>query len=113
MRVIIKLNFLLLCLAGLLLAQSASSSAKDSKDKYVTRKRGELVFEKGIIIEGRVEKPQVIIVIAKEKIKLEPITFRNSFLNHVVRPLRINTFELFTGKALKEEDIQRKSRRNQ
>jgi len=93
--------------------RSSDSKSDKSEDEYVIRRPGEITFMTGIVIEGRVEKPQVMLVLTKEKIKLEPISFRNTFLKNITNPLRYNTFELFTEKKEKKKAIKRKIRRNQ
>ena len=114
-----KTLFIIILLAAHILwaqaaaGKKASGKAKKSDDeRFVIKRPGEITFTTGIVIEGRIEKPQVIIVLSKEEIKVKPVSFSNSFLAHVVRPLRQNTFELFTEEEEKE-DIKRKTRRNQ
>jgi pyruvate/2-oxoglutarate dehydrogenase complex dihydrolipoamide acyltransferase (E2) component len=94
-------------------ASAETPAAPGSAEEYVIRRPGEITFEQGIIIEGRVEKPQLMLVLTKEKIKLEPVTFEKSFLTHITLPMRYNTFELFTEKKRKEKAVDRKTRRNQ
>lgn len=76
----------------------ANAAAQAGQDEFVIKKPGEITFTTGIVIEGRVEKPQVMLVLSKEKIRIADEAFKNSFLSRITRPLQYNTFE-FMGKA--------------
>ncbi|OGS37574.1 MAG: hypothetical protein A2293_00195 [Elusimicrobia bacterium RIFOXYB2_FULL_49_7] len=65
-----------------------------SNENYVIRKPGEITFTTGIVIEGRVEKPQVMLILTKERIRLDPVLFRRSFLKDITRSLQYKNFDL-------------------
>jgi hypothetical protein len=74
----------------------SSPPAQTGNDEFVQRKPGEITFTTGIVIEGRVEKPQVMLVLTKERIKLSPVVFSHSFLGDLTAPAKCQTFEIFT-----------------
>lgn len=69
--------------------EKAPASLKD----HIFRKPGEITFTVGAIIEGKIEKPQVIIVFPKEKPKSDSIVFDNSFKAEMLKPLNIEAFK--------------------
>jgi len=90
------------------------TSGAEKEDEFVIKKPGEITFTSGIVIEGRVEKPQVMLVLTKEKIKVEPVIFQQSFVKNITDPLRYNTFEISNGAEEETgEGAERKTRRNQ
>jgi len=68
---------------------AAAPAAQAQDQSFVVKRPGEITFTSGIVIEGRVEKPQVMLVFTKEKIKLEPVVFRQSPLSQITAPLRM------------------------
>jgi hypothetical protein len=83
----------------------AAAGDPADRDDFVIRKPGEITFTTGIVIEGRVEKPQVMLILTKERIKLQPVTFERSFVNRVTEPVYYNTFEVTRDKGTAEELI--------
>lgn len=79
----------------------ADAAAGANQEDFIIKKPGELTFTTGVVIEGRVEKPQVMLVLSKEALRLEPVTFEKSFLDNITRPLQYNVFE-FLGEEKKE-----------
>ncbi|MFH0921238.1 MAG: hypothetical protein V1913_12860 [Fibrobacterota bacterium] len=71
----------------------AGSAPAPQEESFVIKKPGEITFTSGIVIEGRVEKPQVMLVFIKERIKLEPVVFRQSPIGKITEPLRITPLE--------------------
>ena len=94
--------------------EQAGPAAQKDED-FIIKKPGEISFTSGIVIEGRVEKPQVLLVLTKERIKVDPVVFQQSFLKNITDPLRYNTFEISKGSGGDEMggSENRKSRRNQ
>jgi hypothetical protein len=75
---------LLLLFAALLLGQT---TPKSEDDDFVIKKPGEITFTSGIIIEGRVEKPQVLLIMTKEKTKLPPLKLNSSMIRFIEEPV--------------------------
>jgi hypothetical protein len=122
MNYLLRLFFLFLAFLTLRLDAQFSVPAKVQKgpvqamkdEEFVIKRPGEITFTSGIIIEGRIEKPHVMLVLTKERIKLEPLVFQQSFLKNITSPLRFNTFEISNYRdANPEGDEERKTRRNQ
>ena len=78
-------------------AKSRSAGPASADEEFIIKKPGEITFTSGIVIEGRVEKPQVMLVLTKERIKVEPVLFQQSFLKNITDPLRYNTFQISKG----------------
>lgn len=80
------------CLAGILFIFQFSLAAETSPSKkdieYYFQKPGEIVFTQGTVIKGKVERPQVVIIIQKEKIKQVESTFEKSFKSEILKPLQ-------------------------
>lgn len=70
-----------------------TTTGKDKSKDFVVRKPGEIFFYTGAVIEGHIEKPQVMIVFPKEKAKLDSIIFDNSFEKEMLRPLPIKDYK--------------------
>jgi len=64
------------------------------KAEYYFQKPGELVFIKGTVIKGKVERPQVMIIIQKEKIKKTEKKLKRSFRKEILKPLNDDAFQL-------------------
>ena len=81
---------------------SSSNKRKDlptsSERDNILRRPGEITFTVGAIIEGKVEKPQVIIIFPKERSKTDSIYFDHSFRNEMLKPLKINAYKAVSGK---------------
>ena len=90
-----RLAHIALCLSVLLLARSPASAQDDD---FVIKKPGEITFTTGIVIEGRIEKPQVMLVLTKERVKIEPLDYEGSFIKSITEPLRLNTFQTYDAK---------------
>jgi len=90
-----------------------SSSANAAEDEFIIKKPGEITFTTGIVIEGRVEKPQVMLVLTKERVKMEELNFEQSFVRNITEPLRYNTFEAYNAKdeRTKSDEGQNRIRR--
>lgn len=103
MKTILLLVLVLIFLAQ---AQSADGGANDGRneDDYVVKKPGEITFTTGIVIEGRVEKPQVILILTKEKVKMEPLHFDHSFVKNITEPVRYNTFDIIQTEDKQKAD---------
>jgi len=78
----------------------AVTNTNTGQDEFVIKKAGEITFTTGVVIEGRVEKPQVMLILSKEALRLEPETFEKSFINKITRPMQYNAFE-FMGEEKK------------
>jgi hypothetical protein len=69
-------------------AQSKPSPQND--DDFVIKRPGEITFTSGIVIEGRVEKPQVLLIMTKEKTKLPELKLKASMLRFIEEPVIVN-----------------------
>jgi len=76
-------------LARSIMEKERAISEKDN----IVRRPGEITFTVGAVIEGKVEKPQVIIVFPKEKPKNDTLVFDNSFRSEMLKPLSINAIK--------------------
>jgi len=76
-------------------------SSKKKNSSFRINRPGEIVFEEGFTVEGRIEKPQLVYILSKEKVKLAPVDFSRSLLGYVTRSTRYNTFELYQEEDLK------------
>ncbi len=54
---------------------------------YRVDEPGTITFTVGVKIKGKVEKPQVVIFLPKEKPLFRPVTFSYSFKDDLLRPL--------------------------
>ncbi|OGJ86846.1 MAG: hypothetical protein A2268_14335 [Candidatus Raymondbacteria bacterium RifOxyA12_full_50_37] len=86
-------------------AKLAAVPATPAQDEFVIRKPGEITFTTGIVIEGRVEKPQVMLILTKERLKLQSIRFERSFVNRITEPVAYSTFELSRDKGTSDDLI--------
>jgi hypothetical protein len=75
----------LLCCA-LCLAQDSTQSSGAEKS-YVIENPGTITFKVGAKIKGKVEKPQVLIFLPKEKPLQQPPTFERSFRADLLQQL--------------------------
>ena len=66
-------------------------SEKEKQQKNYSRSMpGEITFKTGAVIVGKIEKPQVMIVIPKEKPETDSIVFDHSFIKEILKPLQVN-----------------------
>jgi hypothetical protein len=89
----------LFCTVGLVNASTPPGNAgakKDTKDTtetaasgaaYRIDKPGTITFTVGVKIKGKVEKPQVMIFLPKEKPYYNKATFSFSFMDDIMKPL--------------------------
>jgi hypothetical protein len=70
-------------------AQDSSSTSSDSKDNqaYKIEKPGTITFTVGVKIKGKVEKPQVMIFLPKEKPVYKEHALDRSFASELAQPL--------------------------
>jgi len=93
---------LVLVCTGMTAAQPPSQSARPNRqaDKPATAKPdsttqpafridqpGTITFTVGMVIKGKIEKPQVIIFLPKEKTWFRELEFNHSFTGEIARPL--------------------------
>ncbi len=100
MKSIFMIIIFMISLAGAQMSVPVKNKApagEPKDDDFIIKKPGEITFTSGIVIEGRVEKPQVMLVLTKEKIKSDPSSYKQSFLKNITDPLRYNTFEISKG----------------
>jgi hypothetical protein len=67
--------------------QSASPGGEEKDKGYTIEKPGTITFTVGIKIKGKVEKPQVVIFLPKEKPVYRQVVLTHSFANELVQPL--------------------------
>jgi hypothetical protein len=84
-----KVLFLLTFFA-IILGQTPPNSEDED---FVIKKPGEITFTSGIIIEGRVEKPQVLLIMTKEKTKLPPLKLNASMIRFIEEPVNISSVQ--------------------
>jgi hypothetical protein len=86
---------LIFTLSSLLWGQTTNKNevAADPND-FVIKKPGEITFTSGIIIEGRVEKPQVLLIMTKEKTKLPALKLNSSMIRFIEEPVNINSAQM-------------------
>lgn len=77
----------LFCAAAILLGADDAQEAASAKSDYVVDKPGTITFTHGLVIVGKVEKPQVMIFLPKEKSYYREIEFRRSFSDEMAQPL--------------------------
>jgi hypothetical protein len=79
---------MVLCASAIVHAQppDTAKAAADGRG-YRIDKPGTITFTVGIKIKGKVEKPQVMIFLPKEKPVYSKATFSHSFLEDITKPL--------------------------
>ncbi len=84
--------FFLFVYIGIAVAQNKQENLKlpSGTQSYYRARPGEIIFEKGAVIVGKVEKPQVMIVIPKEAPKIDSLEFNHSFISELLTPLHLN-----------------------
>ncbi len=68
-----------------------TAAKSDDRQSFVLRRPGEITFTTGAVIEGKIEKPQVMIILPKEKIQADSIIFDQSFRAQMLEPLDIQS----------------------
>ncbi len=76
-------------------AADTSKGQRTDHQGYVLRRPGEITFTTGAVIEGKVEKPQVMIILPKEKTQADSIIFDQSFRAQMLQPLEIDPRQEF------------------
>lgn len=75
--------FCLLCVSSF---GEPLSSQSDSTG-YIIDQPGTITFTSGVKIKGKVEKPQVVIFMTKEKALSRPMDFNYSFKDDIMEPI--------------------------
>lgn len=96
------MNFIKIIMLGIFVALCTAYSqepvAKDSLagkegQGYKIEKPGTITFTVGVKIKGKVEKPQVMIFLPKEKPVYREITLNHSFYDDIMEPLPLEPRE--------------------
>jgi hypothetical protein len=74
------------------IAGLANEISQSPASGSILRNPGEITFTQAAVIEGRVEKPQVVFTILKQGSKSDSIIFDQSFREEILSPLEINAF---------------------
>jgi hypothetical protein len=74
-------------------AAALSGAAAPSGAAYRIDKPGTITFTVGVKIKGKVEKPQVMIFLPKEKPYYNKATFAYSFMDDIMKPLPFTGIE--------------------
>jgi hypothetical protein len=84
-----QIIFLSIFQSALVYPQDTSSTSGDAKDNqaYKIEKPGTITFTVGVKIKGKVEKPQVMIFLPKEKPVYKEHTLDRSFASELAQPL--------------------------
>jgi hypothetical protein len=81
----------LIAILSVMLALPSSAPCQDNTKKddqgYRIDKPGTITFTVGVKIKGKVEKPQVVIFLPKEKPYYRETEITHSFLNDIMEPL--------------------------
>jgi len=85
----IKCSIACLIIVSFCMAQNPPSVQKPVAEgsDYVVEQPGTITFKHGIVIVGKVEKPQVLIFLPKEKSYYRDIAFARSFAEDIAQPL--------------------------
>ncbi|MBD3392159.1 MAG: hypothetical protein GF418_08780 [Chitinivibrionales bacterium] len=73
--------------AACLAQEPAATRPLAEGSDYVVEQPGTITFKHGIVIVGKVEKPQVMIFLPKEKPYYRDISFERSFAEDMTEPL--------------------------
>ncbi len=80
--------FALIVACALCRAQDpAAGQPLDEGSDYVVDQPGTITFKHGIVIVGKVEKPQVMIFLPKEKSYYRKVSFSRSFSDEIAQAL--------------------------
>lgn len=74
----------------ILLISTSVLSAPDKPEKsdgYIIDQPGTITFTSGVKIKGKVEKPQVVIFMTKEKTSTRAMEFNYSFKDEIMEPI--------------------------
>jgi len=86
-----RIHLCILAIISLCIAQHDAKTEQAEADtesgEYIMDKPGTIRFQHGIIIVGKVEKPQVMIFLPKEKSYYRNITFTRSFKEDIAEPI--------------------------
>ena len=75
------------CTAATILAQPAGQAAGEQPARgYRIEEPGTITFTVGVKIKGKVEKPQVMIFLPKEKPYYREVEFTHSFTDAIMEP---------------------------
>ena len=88
-----KLLFGMLIAIGLCAAQMPPESGQPpgtERSEYVVEQPGTITFKTGVVIVGKVEKPQVIIFLPKEKSYYREFSFSRSFADDIGEALEFD-----------------------
>jgi hypothetical protein len=72
---------------------AGQDNAKNDDQGYRIDKPGTITFTVGVKIKGKVEKPQVVIFLPKEKPSYRDIAITHSFLSDIMEPLPLKPEE--------------------
>lgn len=75
------------------LPSPAAALASPGDKGYKIEKPGTITFTVGVVIKGKVEKPQVVIFLPKEKSYHEEFSFVRSFKNDLLKPMPLAPLE--------------------
>ena len=78
---------LILIAIGRPAAQEPPPEKEAAAQGYVIENPGTITFKVGVTIKGKVEKPQVMIFLPKERPVHQPVQFTRSFSDEIMRPL--------------------------
>ena len=78
------LRTVLLCLVAL---PVAAEQREEPTSGYIIETPGTITFQVGVTIKGRVEKPQVMIFLPKERPLYHPVEMSRSFVDALMQPL--------------------------
>jgi len=80
-------------IAPLTAQEAASDKSVKEGPAYRIDKPGTITFTVGVKIKGKVEKPQVMIFLPKEKPVYQDIVIKHSFYDDIMEPLPLNPQE--------------------
>jgi hypothetical protein len=67
--------------------EEIDSVAGETQDGYMIEQPGIITFTEGAKIKGKVDKPQVLIFLPKEKSFYKEVQLQRSFINDLLEPL--------------------------
>jgi hypothetical protein len=74
-------------------ADPAKDNPANNDQGYRIEKPGTITFTVGVKIKGKVEKPQVVIFLPKEKPVYREVTIKHSFYDEIMEPLPLEPEE--------------------
>lgn len=91
MKHLVTIGLLIGLYAGMLTAAPSgatpAAAPADDEKSYRIDQPGTITFTVGITIKGKVEKPQVMIFLPKERPYYKPIDYAHSFTTDILEPL--------------------------